>query len=771
MSVFDLYERLGFKCTSFDLSYDGKKKVGIKQHQPLNKKKTGHLIYCDDKFTAIDFDDLDNENAKEIYELSNKHCNMIQKTRKGFHHVYKAVPELKMNAYKHLGVDIRSGVGSVLICEPSHYSIGDDLIEYKWEETPEEELNEMPKELIELIQSKIEKKEKNVIEHIKPAGGCGISTFEESTTYEDVDIAEIDSLSSCLTSEWLDDFSNWMKYMYAVKASSNTKEAKEIFLKHSARATSYSSAHHIESNSKLWDSIKPQRISIGSLKFYAKKCNPDLYFSIAKDKYKVLIDKADPSSLCEIFFNEMSGNIVYSNAIKQYYLYDGCLWKVCEDKSDVNVKFVNVMQSVLNKILIDIPDDTNKDERKRTEEKIFKLKTYCNNKSVWLVEHFLPAFCKPEEDPIKFFNQDPDLLPLENGVYKFSEKTLISYDREHYFTFKIPIKYNPSADTSLMEKVMVDWYKDSETVEYVQKYIGYCLTGYRNRQDFLCVWGSKAGNGKSLLFGDIMSILLGEYHHVITSDALTSDRVGNNDQLYNLNGKRFAFLSEPSKSKKKRIDDQLVKNLTGDKSFTVEAKHKNAITFELHAKFVLACNSVPEFNFDDAGLKRRITVLEQNTEFVEKEVYDEAPEELKATGQIKMKDDELVGNLLENKEGMMLWALIGANGYMDNKRFALSQKMKVSKEKAVCEADILGQWLRANVRNLKDVKKDDKKRITLRELKDIWKRNECDIPFKAYGFNKAFCEKAKSLGFEVSEGRTGKSEEKLIYVELIEDDE
>lgn len=767
MSIFDLYETLGFKWTSFDLSYDTKtsKKTGIKQLNSKDKKKTGQMIHCEDKFTAIDFDDLDNVNAKEIYELSSKHCNMIQKTKKGFHHVFKAVPELKMNTYKHLGVDIRSGSGSVLICEPSYYFIDSEKVEYKWIETPEEELNEMPKELIELLLSKFAKKE-SVIEHIKPVGGCGVVKDEEELIVGDID--EIDSLSSLLTAEWLSDYSNWLKYLMAVKATSNTKEAKELFLKHSARAKEYNTTTHIENNSKVWDSAKPSRISIGSLKFYAKKCSPESYFSKVKSHYQVLIEKSDPSSLCEIFYNEMAGNIVYSNAYKCFYLYDGCLWNKCEDKSDINVKFVNVMQFILNKLFAEIPIDCSKDERKRKEDLIVKLKTYCNNKSVWLVEHFLPAFCKPSQDPANIFNQNPDLLPLENGVYQFSEKKLINYEREQYFTFKIPIKYNPTADISLMQKAMIDWFKDSELVEFIQKYIGYCLTGYTTRQDFVCVWGSSAGNGKSLLWGKIMQILLGEYYHVITSDALSTERTGNNDQLYNLNGKRFAFLSEPSKSKKKKIDDEVVKNLTGDESFTVEAKHKNAITFKLQSKFVLACNSIPSFNFEDRGMNRRINVLEQNVGFVDEETYAEASADKKADGSIKLKDDEFTDKLTENVEGLMLWALIGANGFIDNKRFALPQKMKASKEKAVGEADHLGNWLKANIRNLKTESKDDKKRITLRELKDIWKREECEIGFKVSGFNKFFCEKAKSLGYEVFEGRAGKSEEKLIYVELIE---
>jgi phage/plasmid-associated DNA primase len=168
----------------------------------------------------------------------------------------------------------------------------------------------------------------------------------------------------------------------------------------------------------------------------------------------------------------------------------------------------------------------------------------------------------------------------------------------------------------------------------------------------MLVWGTSAGNGKSLLWGDIMDLLLGgkkgPFYATVTTSALAEGRTGNNDEIYNLNGKRYGFLSEPRKGKAMKMDAELIKNLTGDKSITAEAKYKNAITFNLMCKFAMACNTLPDMNYAEGGLKRRTNVLEQNTAFLDSDMYAEAPQHLKDEGKVKIKDDAFINELIKN---------------------------------------------------------------------------------------------------------------------------
>jgi P4 family phage/plasmid primase-like protien len=422
-------------------------------------------------------------------------------------------------------------------------------------------------------------------------------------------------------------------------------------------------------------------------------------------------------------------------------------------------------------------DDEESAKRKAKLKKLKDAQNKCGGAFVLtLVNSFLPAFCCPfgSEDPHNYFNQNPDLYPLTNGVWKFSEKRLVPYERDHYFTFRIPIAYNPNADTTDIRKASLDWFGQSEAVvKFIQMFIGYCLTGHTSRQEFLIVWGTKAGNGKSLLWGIILPLLLGGkdmFYATITSDALSSERVGNNDQLYNLNGKRFAVLSEPRRARGSKIDNEVVKNLTGDAYFTAEAKFKNSITFRLLAKLAMLCNDMPDIKFDDKGTYRRVKVAEQNCEFLDPSDYKEADEELKTAKKILMKDDEFVKRLVENTEGLLLWALEGANRYIDNPRMEAPEEMNSAKKKAVNEVDVVGAWIRSNIRKLDELEEKErpenwkKAKLTFKELKQTMNAQNAHLGQNQHGFEKMFKQKLEAFGYEVK-GREGKGE---IYIAKVD---
>jgi P4 family phage/plasmid primase-like protien len=549
---------------------------------------------------------------------------------------------------------------------------------------------------------------------------------------------------------------------------------KEIFLTHSARAAAYASDAHRRQNAKIWDDAKPSgRSGLGSLKHWAKKCNPDRYFAEAKSSYWALVEQDNANGYCEIFYNAMAGDILYSNSHKKFYVYDDreTLWKSCENNAHINFLFVEITSSVFRKMMADLPPARDEDEATKRKAKLKRLteasKTCGGAFVITLVNSFLPALCRSEEDPANYFDQNPDLLPLTNGVWKFSEKKLVPYERDHFFTFRIPIAYNASADTSAIRRACLDWFgQDAEVAKFIQYWIGYCLTGHTTRQDFLIVWGTKAGNGKSLLWGTILSTLLDKYYRTITSDALSSERVGNNDQLYNLNGGRFAFLSEPRRAKGTQIDNEIVKTLTGDKYFTAEAKYKNAITFKLQAKFAMACNDMPDLKFEDKGTYRRVRICEQNCEFLDPDDYERADPAAKASRRAMLKDDAFAAALLENTEGLMLWALEGASAFVDNPRMEAPEAMGAAKRKAVDETDVLGQWLRSNIRNLGALPETERpagwerKNLKFVTIKTTMRNQNVALGQNAAGFNKRMREKLIAMGYEIG----GREEKGDLYI-------
>jgi P4 family phage/plasmid primase-like protien len=795
MNFVERYTSLGLKWKRFALSWNATKsnrdgtvggKVGFDK-RGNDPSYNGVFIECDN-ILAIDVDGTC-ETCVQIDGVCDANAVMKAKTLKGHHYIFRYDARFKQYAAKSTepAIDTRTGSGSILTVEPSFYvHPTEGRVEYKWERFPDslDELTEAPQEVVdyllshsgyckEYVEKKPAPKNKLVMKPDEIEDDEEAMTFIPNTAAKSV-LEEIDALCECLTPEWLTSFDNWLKLMYCMKNINPSAEMKEIFLRHSARSPRYSYAAFADQNGRLWDGAKANgRSSIGSLKHYAKNCNPDKYFALAKNSYWNLVNIPNANSLCEIFYNSMAGDILYSNSLKQYFVYDSreMIWKVCENNAYVNFLFVEHTSAVFRKMAADLPPARSEEEanvRKAKLKKLSEVEKMCGGSYViTLVNSFLPAFCRSEEDPLNYFNQNPDLLPLQNGVWKFSEKKLIPYEREHYFTFRIKINYNAKADTTDIRKACLDWYaQDADVAKFIQYWIGYAMTGHTTRQDFLVVWGTSAGNGKSLLWGTILSMLLDKYYRTITSDALTTERVGNNDQLYNLNGGRFAFLSEPRRAKGTKIDNEIVKTLTGDKYFTAEAKYKNAITFKLQAKFAMACNDMPEFKFEDKGTYRRVRVCEQNCSFLDEEDYAKAKDDDKDKKRVMRKDDAFIDRLLENMEGILLWALEGASMFIDNPRLEAPAAMNSAKERAVAEVDELGNWIRSNIIDTRNETPRrvgyEKCTIKFKAIKEMLRSQKIDLGQNVIGFNKRLASKFEDLGFELG-GRQDKGDMYVKY--------
>lgn len=776
----DLYRYLGFKLNSFELGWNtetGKKSLSEAYDGRFSRTDNGWgVLTGPSKIIVLDLDG-DNENTRRAFELALPYCKMIVKTRKGYHFYFIDNGELKHHVNTKVAIDIIGGGQGrhMIIAPPSFYNDGTNTHHYRlltYPDNPKKttkaeygELSPIPNALLDFLYSLgFESPRQNEIVEQMPA--------MSQRTDVPKSLNNIKQLCDCLTSDWLKEYTNWSKLGLCIKTISDDAGILTLFLDTSARATGYESERQRNDNTKYWNGLKPNgRLSIGSLKHWAKLCNPQKYFENARGDYLRLLTGSplgvNSNSLCELFINEMAGDIMYSTSDKDFYIYDPTttLWKAGSGvRAIVNHIVVDVCQRAILKVL-DGLTTSSVDETVEARKQLLKIaKMIDGTAAVNLVNNFLPAFCVPNEDPLNYFDKNPALLPLQNGVWSFTEGKLIPYQREHYFTHKIGIYYNPTADTALIERAMNDWFKkDKETINFIQMLIGYFLTGYTDRQEFYIAWGSSAGNGKSLLWGELIPGLLGEkYYARVTSEAFADTGNPNNDQLYYLNGKRYAFMSEPRKGAKMAIDNELLKTITGDSEFTVQAKYKNKLTFKLTSKILGACNDLPELNTDDKGIYRRFAPFEQNVPCLDADEYDVAEPQLKQQGLVVKKDNDFVEKLLADKEGTLRWALIGAQRYIANPRTPMPDAMKQVKAKAKDNLDTITQWLRGNL-------EAGQKSLTFKEIKDEWKLKGLNFDQKKRGFIDTLVEKITTLGFMVSKGRPGKSEERVEKCQLVPD--
>jgi P4 family phage/plasmid primase-like protien len=583
---------------------------------------------------------------------------------------------------------------------------------------------------------------------------------------------EVEQLCDLLDEKWVSSYENWIRLLFCLKTLG--EKYRNTFLDVSKRCKKYNNKATIRENMEKWDTLilKDCRITLGSLKHWAKKCNPVRYFELRKTTYKSLIETIPLTSneLCEVFSIDMAGDIMYSESQKEFYIFNhnNGLW----ENRTIHSIFTSRIQHIVQKLIADLPVAESEGD---IASKKKKMKTYMDAMDLCdgyklnnLLARYLPSFCSSSEDPIYFLNTTDNFLNLKNGVWDFKNKVLVPYDRNHYFTFKLDVEYKADADTSDIHKAFELWFKkDKDVMSFVRYWLGYCLTGYTDRQEILFVWGESAGNGKSTLFNELMGGLLGEQKLMeILSTTDIRNKGDNNEGLYRLNGKRFAIISEPSKNVRGAVefDNDLMKNISGDKTISAQAKYKNKITFRNTSKIGFIFNELPEINFEDKGMFRRMVILEMNVSFKSDEEYERCPQHLKEGGIVQKRDSHFIRRVIDNKEGFLKYLLEGAAEFVEERESgklrSIPPSMKNTKDKAVSELDTLGGWLDSWLEYEEGAK------LRKSDLLHKWKSDRLDFGQGVKGFVNRLKSKCGSRGYGWDDGAKGKGREVILNATL-----
>ena len=148
------------------------------------------------------------------------------------------------------------------------------------------------------------------------------------------------------------------------------------------------------------------------------------------------------------------------------------------------------------------------------------------------------------------------------------------------------------------------------------------LIGNNDNQTFNIYTGS-GRNGKSKLV-DLMSKLLGDYKATVPITLVTQKRnnIGStSSEIVQLMGVRYAVMQEPSKGDK--INEGIMKEITGGDPIQGRALFKEAVTFIPQFKLVVCTNTLFDIKSNDDGTWRRIRVCDFISKFLENPYGDE----------------------------------------------------------------------------------------------------------------------------------------------------
>lgn len=172
-----------------------------------------------------------------------------------------------------------------------------------------------------------------------------------------------------------------------------------------------------------------------------------------------------------------------------------------------------------------------------------------------------------------------------------------------------PIAHDPKATCPKFEAFIRTILPDYDTALFVQKYLGYCLTGDIREQCLVMLEG-KGANGKSTLMGSIAGVL-GDYavdapiETFLHSD--TRNGSGPTPDLARLPGARLIRTSEPEPGA--RLSESRIKQFTGGENVTARGLNKDFMDFVPTGHIAMSFNVRPAIVGKDHGTRRRIHVV------------------------------------------------------------------------------------------------------------------------------------------------------------------
>jgi len=310
-----------------------------------------------------------------------------------------------------------------------------------------------------------------------------------------------------------------------------------------------------------------------------------------------------------IFADFYQDRLRYVPERKMWFYYEGGVWKL--DKGNLRaMRYCMELANLMYTFALEI-----KDEDKR--------KSYMKYASRWQSHNNRVNILKDAQvyHPISFGSFDADIyiFNCKNGTLHIDTGEFTEHRSTDLLTKISPVVYDPTAYSerfaTYIDEIMSG---DADRAKFLQKILGYGLTGDTRHECMTILYGVTTRNGKGTLCESVLKVL-GDYGCASRPESLAMKNNTNgsqpNEDVARLAGVRFVNVSEPGKGMV--LDAAKVKAMTGNDTLNARYLHENSFDFQPQFKIYVNTNYLPVINDMTLFTSDRIIIIPFDRHFDE----------------------------------------------------------------------------------------------------------------------------------------------------------
>lgn len=472
-----------------------------------------------------------------------------------------------------------------------------------------------------------------------------IELVMENLESKDYEVRETHDFAMCLGAEYYNPYNNWIRVMFALR---NTD--KRLFLswiKVSSKSADFT-YDKIDEFYELWNrrgyDDNNEILTKRSLMYWAKMDSPEEYNKVRCESIDHFVNQAieTPTEVdcANILYHLKKDKYICSHVRNNsWYEFRDHRWRELDQGISLRIIISTELhgiclrksQAEMEKLKI-IEQGT--EEWSKQKKHIGNINDLCKKlKSTSFKNNIMREAQELfyDEDFIEKVDVNPYILCFPNGIYDFDQKKFRRGNPDDYCMKCTNINYveldekKHAKQLKEITQFMHSLFPIKELEEYMWSHLASSLMGINKDHTFHIYTGS-GSNGKSIL-ATFMSLCLGDYQEQVPITLITQKRSGiggTSSEVARLHGIRYAVMQEPTKGD--RINEGIMKEITGGDPITARHLFKDAFTFKPMFKLVVTTNHLFDIKSNDDGTWRRIRVCDFKSKFTDKVVENDPNE-------------------------------------------------------------------------------------------------------------------------------------------------